>query len=153
MKYAAHLTAVVVAALLAGIPSAQADPGDTPRVCTVPTELAHGTVLILYGSTPAVPAAPIGDSMTLVRFPAPGALQYMVVGSGVWQDGTYTYSSPEQGVAVIDSTQTSAPQPIPFTMTLRCRTNDTGQYAYTTPDGAQATDDNVTVYRFTHVNR
>lgn len=155
MKNPARLTAAAVAAaaLLPGTQLAQADPGDTPRVCTVPTEFAHGTYLILYGSTPAVPAAPIGDSMTLVRFPAPGALQYTVVGSSVWHDGTYTYNSPEQGVAIVDGIQPDAPEPLTFTLTLRCRTNDTGEYAYTAPGSPQATSDNVTAYRFTNVNR
>lgn len=130
-------------AVLPGIGDARAD--DPPRVCTVPADPA-GHFLILYGSTPAVPAAPIGDSMTVVRFPAANTLQYMVVGSGDWHDVTYTYSSPEPGVAVLDSVQ--GRDSFRYELTLRCRTNDTGDYTYTAPGAAIASSDNTAVYRF-----
>ncbi|MFF2551217.1 hypothetical protein ACFVUS_09450 [Nocardia sp. NPDC058058] len=146
----AAIAATALAAPLFGASTATADPADPPRVCTVPADIT-GKHLITYGSTAAVPAAPIGDSMTLLRFPAPGALQYMVVGSGIWRDGTYTATSPEQGVMVIDAVQPTEAEPITYSLTLKCRTNDTGDYTYSAPGVPAASTDNVAVYRFTTV--
>ncbi|MFE5283944.1 hypothetical protein ACFRAQ_03090 [Nocardia sp. NPDC056611] len=115
-----------------------ADPG----ACTVPADTTN-QYLILYGGSRSVPAAANGESMAIVRFPSQGSLQYMVAGTGVWHDSTYTYTSPEPGVAVIDATESAAAGPVTYSVTLRCRTNESGSFSYTGPGADAPSTDNA----------
>lgn len=115
-----------------------ADPGG----CTVPADTSN-QYLILYGGSRPVPAAANGESMAIVRFPSQGSLQYLVAGTGVWHDSTYTYTSPEPGVAVIDATEPAAAGPLTYSVTLRCRTNESGSYSYTGPGADAPSTDNA----------
>ncbi|WP_280269336.1 hypothetical protein [Nocardia wallacei] len=147
---------VLAAALSATVPPAtgmvSAQPEqEAPPTCSVPAEVAE-QFLILYGNAPAVPAAARGDALVLVRFTGADTMRYMVVGTGVWHEGTYTYSSPAPGTAVLDSVDTSGPQPVRYSLTLNCRTDTTGDYRYTAEhaDAAPAPGpaETTTVYRF-----
>ncbi|MBL1076162.1 hypothetical protein JK358_17325 [Nocardia sp. 2] len=145
---AALIAAAALMSTLPGAGASHATPENPPPVCTVPTDLAERR-LILYGSTPGVPSAPNGDSLVLVRFPSADRLQYIVVGTGSWQDSDYTYSSPEPGTAVLTGRQTTAGNPVDYTLTLTCRTNDTGDYRYEASSAPAAGSEHTAVYRFT----
>ncbi|MEU1208065.1 hypothetical protein [Nocardia sp. NPDC005825] len=141
----ATLSVIAAAWILPATGPLHADPG----ACTVPTDTTKHN-LILYGGTPAAPAAPRGQSMTIVRFPSQSALQYMVAGTGAWHDGSYTYTSTEPGVAVLDATETAADGPVTYSVTLRCQTNESGSFSYTGPGSNtdNAAPGNPATYRF-----
>ncbi|MEV6280764.1 hypothetical protein [Nocardia sp. NPDC051832] len=152
MKALTH-TLAAVAAVLAALPLAAgtvaADPEIAPPNCMVPED-PTGQMLIMWGNTAAVPAGIRGDNLTLVRFTAPGAYRYSVVGVSGWQEATYTRENPAPGVSVFHSTAHTAPEPTDYTITLNCRTNTTGNYQYTTPAMPEPINsDAPTVYRFT----
>ncbi|MGV9410794.1 hypothetical protein ACWDOP_12830 [Nocardia sp. NPDC003693] len=113
--------------LSGGVGHAQPEDQPAPQ-CTVPDQ-ATGKFLILRGTAPSVPMVPGGDySMVVARFPTPDTMQYMVVGTGMWHDGTYSYTVPEPGHAVIDATQANAGQPIAYSLSLRCTDNMSGNF-------------------------
>ncbi|MEV0247537.1 hypothetical protein AB0H76_13175 [Nocardia sp. NPDC050712] len=147
-----HFARVVAGAALVGgtlLSSGvgSADPDQPLPQCTVPDQVV-GKFLILRGTTPPTPLAPPGDSMVVVRFPTAESLQYMVVGTGVWHDGNYTYTVPEPGQAVIDSTQTDTPEPITYSLALRCRDHVSGDYRYTLGDSPDPGPEHQATYRF-----
>ncbi|MEU8901349.1 hypothetical protein [Nocardia sp. NPDC048505] len=151
MSYLARVAATTTLAagtlLSSGVGHADPEPALPPPSCSVPDEVV-GKFLILRGTTPSVPLAPPDHSMVVVRFPTADMLQYMVVGTGVWHDGNYTYTVPEPGQAVIDSTQIDTPEPISYSLRLWCRDNVSGDYRYIIGDSPDPGPEHQATYRF-----
>ncbi|MFE6858771.1 hypothetical protein [Nocardia sp. NPDC057668] len=148
MRYPARVAigaALATGTLLTG-GVGHAQPGESPAPqCTVPDQ-AVGKFLILRGNSPSVPLAPASDfSMVVARFPTADSMQYMVVGTGIWHDGTYTYTVPEPGRAVLDATQTDTGQPISYSLSLRCSDNMSGNF---TVGDSEPSPDRTATYMF-----
>ncbi|MGW2665151.1 hypothetical protein ACWCW7_29710 [Nocardia tengchongensis] len=93
--------------------------------------------------------APTDDySMVVARFPTAETMQYKVVGTGVWHDGSYTYTVPEPGRAVLDATQTDTGQPITYSLGLRCSDNTSGNYRYSIGDSPEPSGEHTATYLF-----
>ncbi|MBY8861952.1 hypothetical protein K7711_36135 [Nocardia sp. CA2R105] len=149
MKYLARValgTALVGGTLLSS-GTGHADPAKPAPQCAMPDQLM-GKFLILRGNTRSAPLAPPDYSIVVMRFPTADKQQYMVVGTGIWHDGSYRYKVPAPGTAVIDSTQTDTPQPITYSLALRCHDNVTGDYRYTTGHSPEAGPEHTAAYRF-----
>lgn len=107
-----------------------------------------GKFLILRGNTPSAPLAPQGTSMAVMRFPTADKQQYMLVGTGIWHDGSYRYTVPAPGTAVIASTQTDTPHSITYSLALRCHDNVSGDYRFTMGNSPEPGPEHTAVYRF-----
>ncbi|WP_216903590.1 hypothetical protein [Nocardia alni] len=110
--------------------TAAARPADTPT-CSVPRELT-GKDLILFGNEPTAPGASGADMLTFVHVTGPDSLRYLIVGAGPRREAHYTYTVSTPGTAIL-AVQTADPRPVPYTLTLRCRTETTGDYSYSVP--------------------
>ncbi|MFB8003168.1 hypothetical protein [Nocardia sp. NPDC056000] len=152
MKAFVRIAVVSASALIpltAGMATVHSEPGDAPRTCAVPADMS-GKFMIMYGSTPAMPGTPPGHSMTMVRFTSADQLQYRIASSTTWQDTSYTMRSPEPGVAIIDGMQPAEAGPISYSVTLRCRTDEAGDYSLSAPGAPTPDSDSVAFYRFTN---
>ncbi|MFE6862416.1 hypothetical protein [Nocardia sp. NPDC057668] len=149
MRNSACVAAVAALALGSLLSTAvgHADPTDPSPNCAVPDRVA-GKFLVLRGTTRSAPAAPSGDSTVVVRFHTADTLRYLVVGTGGWHEGTYRYSVPEPGRAVIDSTQTDTREPVTYSLMLRCHDDVSGDFTYAAGGSTEQAPDNVAVYRF-----
>lgn len=148
MKYLARVAlgaALAGGTLLSG-GTTHAAPATPAPQCAMPGQLM-GKFLILRGDTPSAPLAPQGSSMVVMRFPTADKQQYMLVGTGIWHDGSYRYTMPSPGNAVIDSIQTDTPHPISYSLALRCHDNVSGDYQFTMGNSPAPGPEHTAVYR------
>ncbi|MEV6279654.1 hypothetical protein [Nocardia sp. NPDC051832] len=151
MQAPIRLAVIAAAALLpalTGIGIVHAEPDEPPIGCSIPADMT-GKSMVMYGTTPAMPTTPLGNSMTMVRFESADHLQYRV-GGGQWQDTSYTASNPEPGVVIIEGVQLAEPGPVNYSVTLRCHTNDSGDYTFSAPGAPVPHPDSMAFWRFTN---